>query len=356
MKSHSIVESSHHSPIERRGKARFQIPQGFQLVLPPLPENFPEPIPQVGDIAQRLSEPMAPEPGTVDVGWNTDDNVQLCDYRDYNVRVPRLFDQGALFIMGPDTPPTQSGPSLMPRYVLGARFSLTGGGASTIYRAALKLLGLAYPKKAVLLLPDTPGMKAATYGPQLANDISKLLNGPAPPGTSTQANSCKVGLFHYPYQEISPDQTWSIQQSYTVSLNDYSTHKDIVWTPWANVPVESFEESPRFYEPLAASQFANTTLPEADIPVPIPPFPDPRADLPLDKDVPWIYEIEEEESHQGERNREEEVPRIDDVVLEDSPFELEDSPFELEALPLNEDFGDLSINDEQHGQYYNKTQ
>ena len=186
-----------------------------ELVTPDLPPNFPRAIPQDVDFQQRLRE--LPEPSIdsanlIDVGWSPENNVRLGN--SCNVRVANLFDQGALFIFGPNARTSTQTPRYR-RYVVGARFALND--AETVNRSIMQALSEGLITSAAIVLPDTPEIQAS-YGRELMHRIQERL----------ALRDDQISLSYSTYDRIVPERPQIPVESVTASWESYTIrHK---WT------------------------------------------------------------------------------------------------------------------------------
>ena len=236
--------------VKRPVRSRPELKEGYELTLPPLPEDFSGSRPQSDAPRKQLQSwffPGVQEEDLVDVGWPTrnivnvaqsiiDENIRISTTLSGSVRVQELLNEGALFIVGSNLRFTRATDHWTKRFVVGVRFELSGNGARQIQRAALSAVGYAFPRAATLILPDVPGIRT-TYGPKLAEDLSELLM------LATNRGSM-VTQMYYPYMAASPDRAWLTADSYTISVDDYSIRKSLTWSQWTSHP-ENWNQNPQ---------------------------------------------------------------------------------------------------------------
>ena len=192
-----------------------------------MPRDFPRAKSESNSLVNVLTATPNYAHGIIDVGWDESSNVQMSTGNDFTLRIPKLYDQGALFLIGPNARRARILKREM-RYVTAARFGL--GDANTIHRAAIKAMGdYSRPKKVIVMLPDTPSIRS-TYGPRLESILGEYF------GLPTRQR--KIFVEYHPYEAIEPTTQAIFLRSRTASVGDYSLGTDLeLVTSTSSIPL-----------------------------------------------------------------------------------------------------------------------
>ena len=171
------------------------------MILPPLPEGFPPPVPEI-------QFPRTPREASnvMNIGWDGLDGMMLSTEK--TILISNLFQQGALFIRGDLIPKTRG------KYLVGVRFALDNIGLLKSCITLAEETGT--PTDAALILPDEPRIKES-WGPMLARRIKIRLD--------TFAD--QFSLKYYSYELITSSHVSVLVFAYSINPSPFILDEDI---------------------------------------------------------------------------------------------------------------------------------
>ena len=149
-----------------------------------------------------------------DVGWASGKAVVIAMAHEAVVRIPKLFNTGAIFVYGPNSNLHASGQRR--RYVVGARFGLQDFG--NIDNAANLILqhNLGTPRRVTLMLPDSRVLLGSTYKASLEEEIRARF--------ALGSQTAKLSIETFLNPRISLGQPSIVLESYSTSVGTYREH------------------------------------------------------------------------------------------------------------------------------------